>query len=85
MVTVSSLDLFLDPANGWLTPSVARQIVAWQPDEELRRRIGELGQKASSGSLSPEEDAEYREYIDDGDMIAILQAKARRVLGSDTP
>jgi hypothetical protein len=80
MATVSSLDQFLDPVDGWLTPEVARRIVAWRPDERLRRRIEELGQKANEGTLTADEDAEYRQYIDDGDVIALLQAKARRVL-----
>jgi hypothetical protein len=48
MATVSSLDNFLDPANGWLTPQVAQRIVDWHPDEALRKRIEELGRKAKS-------------------------------------
>jgi hypothetical protein len=84
MATVSSLDNFLDPANGWLTPQVAQRIVDWRPDESLRKRIEELGRKASEGKLSPAEDAEYRDYIDEGDVIALLQAKARKLLNSPT-
>lgn len=81
MATVSSLDNFLDPTNGWLTPTVAKQIVDWRPDALICRRIEELGRKADEGSLTPDEDAEYRNYIDEGDVIALLQAKARRLLG----
>jgi len=81
MATVSSLDSFLDPVHGWLTPPVAERIVDWRPDEQLRKRIEELGRKADEGTLTPDEDAEYRAYIDEGDVIALLQAKARRVLG----
>ena len=84
MATVSSLDKFLDPINGCLTPQVAQRIVDWRPDESLRRRIEELGRKANEGTLSPDEDAEYREYIDEGDMIALLQAKARKLLARST-
>jgi hypothetical protein len=80
MATASSLDRFLDPVNGCLTPEVARRIVDWRPDEELRQRIEELGRKADEGTLTSEEDAEYRDYIDEGDMIALLQAKARHLL-----
>lgn len=76
MATVSSLDSLLDPVNGCLTPEVARRIVDWHPDEQLRRRIKELGRKADEGTLTPEENAEYREYIDEADVIALLQAKA---------
>ena len=32
MATVSSLDEFLDPVHGRLTPQVAQRIVDWRPD-----------------------------------------------------
>jgi hypothetical protein len=84
MATVSSLDRFLDPATGCLTPQVAQRIVDWRPDQELKVRIQELGRKANAGKLTAEEDAEYEQYIDDGDLdgdlIALLQAKARGIL-----
>ena len=80
MASVSSLDRFLDPEDGCLTPEVARRIVDWRPDDQLRKRIDELGHKANEGTLTPDEDEEYREYIDEGDVIALLQAKARRLL-----
>jgi hypothetical protein len=66
--------------DGTLTPQVAQRIVDWRPDDELRKRIEELGRKADDGTLTPEEDVEYRECIDEGDVIALLQAKARRLL-----
>ena len=80
MSSVSSLDSFLDPVHGCLTPQVAQRIVDWRPAEQLRARIEELGRKANNGTLTSEEDAEYRDYIDEGDVIALLQAKARRLL-----
>jgi hypothetical protein len=43
-------------------------------------RIEFLAQKANEGTLSPEEDDEYKDYIEGGDMLALLQAKARRFL-----
>ncbi len=80
MATVSSLDRFLDAVGGCLTPEVARRIIEWRPDADLRNRIEELGRKANAGTLTPEEGAEYRDYIDEGDVIALLQAKARHLL-----
>jgi hypothetical protein len=47
-------------------------------------RIEELGRKADEGTLTPDEDAEYREYVEEGDVIALLQAKARRLLADTT-
>ena len=77
MATLNALDQFLDPNSGWLPPSSARKLVAWTVTDELRERIEELGPKANRGELTPEEDAEYRAYLDDAEIISLLQAKAR--------
>jgi hypothetical protein len=79
MIAPSALDQFMNPACGWLTPQGAQRLVDWQLGLELRARIEELGQKANAGLLSPEEDAEYRNYLDDAEVISLLQAKARRL------
>jgi hypothetical protein len=80
MATVSTFDQFLDPTTGCLTPQVAQRIVDWRPDAELQAHIQELGTKADSGTLSLEEEAEYQQLVEDGDLIALLQAKARKIL-----
>ena len=80
MATISSLDRFLDPATGCLTPEVAERFIHWAPDPQLRARVQELGRKADEGTLTPEENLEYQQYIEEGDLIALLQAKARRIL-----
>lgn len=80
MATVSTFDQFLDPTTGCLTPQVAQRIVDWRPDTELQAHIQELGTKADSGTLSLEEEAEYQQLVEDGDLIALLQAKARKIL-----
>jgi hypothetical protein len=50
--------------------------------EKLRQQIEELGRKANLGQLSPEEDDAYRAYLDDAEIISLMQAKARRLYGS---
>jgi hypothetical protein len=80
MATVSTFDQFLDPATGCLTPQVAQRIVDWRPAPELQERLQELGRKSDSGTLSPDEADEYQQLIDDGDLIALLQVKARGIL-----
>lgn len=80
MATVSTFDQFLDPSTGCLTPQVAQRIVDWRPSPQLQDRIQELGRKADAGTLSPDEDGEYQQLIEDGDLIALLQTKARRIL-----
>lgn len=79
MVTRSALDQFLDPTAGWLTAESAQKLVDWKVGDELRERIEELGHKANLGALSEEEDAEYRAYLDDAEVISLMQAKARRL------
>jgi hypothetical protein len=70
----------LDPVTACFTPQVAQRIVELRLDPELSSRIESLAQRANEGVLSPEEEDEYKDYIDGGDMIALLQAKARRFL-----
>ena len=79
MTTLSALDQLLDPAAGWLTPQSAQKLVDWKVSDELRERIEALGRKANLGTLSEEEDAEYRTYLDDAEVISLMQAKARRI------
>lgn len=79
MTTLSALDQLLDPAAGWLTPQSAQKLVDWKVSDELRERIEALGRKANLGTLSDEEDAEYRTYLDDAEVISLMQAKARRI------
>jgi hypothetical protein len=43
-----------------------------------------LAEKANAGELTAEEDEEYKGYVEGGDMIALLQAKARRFLAEQS-
>jgi hypothetical protein len=78
MAMLSGLDQFLNPAAGWLTPQAAQQLVDWKVSDDLRQRIEELGRRANLGTLADDEDAEYRAYLDDAEVISLMQAKARR-------
>ena len=78
MATISALDQFLNPNAGWLTPQGAQKLIDWRVSDELHTRIKELGCKANLGALTPEENAEYRAYLDDAELISLMQAKARR-------
>jgi hypothetical protein len=80
MATANALDRFLDPVMSCLTPQVAQKIVELQLDPELSARIEYLADRADDGTISPEEDEEYKDYIEGGDVVALLQAKARRFL-----
>ena len=80
MSTISYLDHFLEPVTEALTPEAARAIVELRADPELESRIEELRRKSNQGTLTPEEDAEYKEFVEALDVIAIIQAKARNAL-----
>lgn len=77
---LSYLDRLLDPLTDALTPEAASALRDLRVDPEVEVRIEELRQKANEGTLTPAEDAEYKDFIEAVDLIAIMQAKARRFL-----
>ena len=80
MATTSYLDRLLDPLADVFTPAVASAILQLRADSELEAHIQELRRKANEGTLTPAEDAEYRDFVEAVDLISIIQAKARRFL-----
>ena len=80
MATTSYLDRLLDPLTDVFTPEVATAIVELRADSELQTHIAELRRKANEGTLTPAEEAEYKEFVEAVDLISIIQAKARHFL-----
>lgn len=70
----------LGPLLRELPASAAEQIVHAQADEQLQQRVEELAEKANEGELTAAERREYEAYVDAGDLVATLQAVARKVL-----
>jgi hypothetical protein len=79
--STSTLDRLLDPIAECLTPDVARRIADLGLDDHTKARLEELRTKANEGSLSSGDRVEYEEIIDALDLISILRAKAKEVLG----
>ncbi len=77
---ISVLDRLFEPMARILTPEFARQLVVLRADSEVQDRINALAERCNEGQLTPEERAEYETYVRFVDFLAILQAKARRVL-----
>lgn len=75
-----TLDKLLDPVTRCLTPEVARRLVELRADPELQSRVDALAEKNTEGQLTPEEREEYETYVRVSRFIAILQAKARKLL-----
>lgn len=65
-----------------LSPALARQVIRLGFSESDQRRMSELAERNSAGSLSSLEQQELDGYIRAGDMMAILHSAARRRLKS---
>lgn len=76
------LDRYLDPLAGALTPAIAERILNLRPDAEVVAYVVELAKKANAGTISEAERAEYRALADAGTLVALLKAKARRIVDS---
>jgi hypothetical protein len=74
------LDQLLDPVTQCLTPDAARSLLNLRAPAEAQARIEELADKCTAGTLTPDEEAEYDSYLWSGNLIAVLQAKARALL-----
>ena len=76
------LDRLLEPVTRCLTPEAARQLVALRADAQFQERLDTLADKCTEGQLSPDEREEYETYVRAIHLIAILQAKARKLLAT---
>jgi hypothetical protein len=84
MTAMNYLDRLLDPIAEAFTPDLARKIVDIRADAELEKQIESLRRKANEGTLTPEEDADYKEFVEAVDLVSIIQTKARRYLAEQT-
>jgi hypothetical protein len=82
MSTVSYLDRFLQPVMEAFTPELARVLVGLRADDELQAEVELLREKANIGTLSPEEEVAYKDFVEAVDVISIIQSKARRFLAN---
>lgn len=74
------LEQVFDSFADCITSDVARRIEEIQLDPRAQERIDELAVKANFGELTPEERAQYEDFIEAIDLLAIFQAKARVAL-----
>jgi hypothetical protein len=70
--------------NDWIATGLDRKSaespLRLRADAEMQARIEELADKCTEGTLSEEERQEYDAMMRVGNFVAILQAKARRLL-----
>ena len=82
LIDAAAFDRATEPVLRILSRDQALQIIDFHGDEDLQRRIEELAGKANEGELTDDERAEYQGYAQANKFIAVLQAKARRLLTS---
>jgi len=56
------------------------EILRFHPSPESIARVAELARKSEDGTLTPDEYREYESFVEFGDLLATLKAKARRYL-----
>jgi hypothetical protein len=76
----SAFDRGIDPILGFFTHDQAEALVAFRGDDKIRARVEELAQQNTEGTITPAELAEYEGYVQANKFIAVLQAKARKIL-----
>lgn len=79
MVRAEFLDRLLAPLADCFTPEVARRAAMVRADPATQARIDELADKCNEGELTIDERDEYEMCVFAGELIALLQAKARKL------
>jgi hypothetical protein len=75
-----ALERVLAAVGRCLDRQSAESLLRLRADTEMQGRIEELADKCTEGELTSEERDEYEAMIRVGNFVAILQAKARRLL-----
>lgn len=65
---------------GRMTPAVAKHVLKLRFTEEDNCRMHDLAARNQEGRLTPTEAEELDNYIVVGDLLAILQSRARKLL-----
>jgi hypothetical protein len=77
---IAILERLLEPVSRSLNVEAARKLVRLKADAKTQARVAKLARKCNQGELTAKERAEYERYVTAGNLIAILQAKARLLL-----
>lgn len=75
----------VDRKHGVLSREAAEAILQLDFDAADRRRMNQLAAKNRAGQLTPDEEAELNGFIHVGQVLGILQSKARKVLKAGNP
>jgi len=78
------LDKLLEPLAQAFSPEAVKQVADFRADARTQALIDTLAEKANEGTLSEDERKQYESFVRAGNLIAVLQAKARRILAQQT-
>jgi hypothetical protein len=76
------VERLVSPLGDCLTPESARRLLALKPDPEFQKQVDDMATRHTEGQLTPEEEAEYGQYVSYGTFIAILKSRARQLLAA---
>jgi hypothetical protein len=68
-----------------LSSEVAEFLLSIDFEESDRQRVLKLADRSEAGTLTAEERAEFDSYLHIGDLLAVMQSKARLVLRKKKP
>lgn len=74
------LERLLEPVSRSLNSEASKELMKLKADAKTQARVDELARKCNEGELTPSEKSEYERYVTVGNLVAILQAKARLIL-----
>jgi len=66
--------------RGGLSPEAAEYLLSIGFDDGDRRRMQQLADRSESGTLTVNEQAEFDSYLHVGNLLAVMQSRARVVL-----
>ncbi|MBL8795059.1 MAG: hypothetical protein JNM56_14215 [Planctomycetia bacterium] len=78
--TPNTLDRLVDPLVRTFTPEVARSLIQLRADPDVQARMDELAAKRNEGQLTSDEHEEYEASVRFANYLAIIQAKACKLL-----
>jgi hypothetical protein len=68
-----------------VSAEVARYLLSIEFDESDLERMQYLADRSEAGALTTDEQAEFDSYLHIGNLLAVMQSKARVVLGEKPP
>jgi hypothetical protein len=78
--TISEIEIWrgvISPDDREMSAAEANAVLGWEFDDRAKRRMDELAMRNGQGKLTESEREELEAWVHVGQVIAILQAKAR--------